>query len=173
MARPSRIRRDRPSGIEIAQKAKAIQLDRKRSVSEKKDGKVVTFTGADLLSIVPKDMSTGVSAITFLDSLALGQVIGLLENELEGDETNLPAGTSNLLIANVNYEWKCYAERDGEVVAEAVNVSVEQSPGVKGEDLHPPPRFDPQGWCIYYEFWYCPGTMWDFSCKWSKLRICW
>lgn len=155
MVRPEKTRRDKPSGREIAQKAKAMRLDRKKSVSGKKNGKVVAFTGADLSKLVPKGKHDEATDIAALNSMAEGQVIGLLENELEGDETNLPAGTFDLLIANVNDEWKCYAERDGEIVAEAVKASVERQEPVKGADPDPLPEFSPEGWCIRYPFWTC------------------
>lgn len=173
MVRPDKTRRDKPSGREIAQKAKAMRLDRKRSVRGQKNGKAATFTGADLSDLVAKDKDPSAAVIAFVDSLADGQALGLLETELEGEESNLPAGKFNLLIANVNDEWKGYAEAEGEIVAEAFRVSVEQRAGVEGEDLNRLPEFTPEGcWCFTYGWWVCTGDISDFSCKWVWTEVC-
>src|SRR5438093_744874 len=66
-----------PSGPEVAWKATKVRFQNDRAVTGTKDGKKITFTAVDLASLDP-------------DSLADGIVIGLLENEVRGDESDLP-----------------------------------------------------------------------------------
>ena len=138
------MRKVKPNGREIADMAKKTR-SRTDVVLGKKDGKNVKFTPAEMKHI--KD----------LDEFEDGQVIGILENELEGDETNLPQGKHNVFLGKVDGNWKAYAEAGGEISTEAARVEVsyhrpdEQKPS-QGE-------FHSSGWCFSFclvrIFWYC------------------
>lgn len=105
------MRKEKPNGKEIAEKSKQIKLIKDKSMEAEKNGKKVKFTPAEIPSLKS------------FEELEDGQVIGVLENDLEGDETKLPKGKHNIFLANVNKEWKVYAEADGEIKAEAIRVS--------------------------------------------------
>ncbi|MCK4239580.1 MAG: hypothetical protein KAX33_10685, partial [Candidatus Lokiarchaeota archaeon] len=105
------MRKEKPTGREIAERSKAIKLDKDRFVDAEKKGKKIKFT------------PTKLPPLKSLDELEEGQVIGVLENELEGDETDLTAGKHNIFIANVNGEWHGFAETGGKITAEAARVS--------------------------------------------------
>ena len=117
-----------PAGAEIAAKAKAARLDRANAGAGEFQGKRITFTPALL------DPGT---------DLAGGQMIGVLENEVAGDETGLPAGRYNLFAAQLPDGWHVYAESNGQVVKEALRVKVERRPGPPADKR---PRFRAQGW---------------------------
>src|SRR4051812_16572920 len=121
------MRNDIPSGREIADKAKQIKFDKRKDIVGEKNGKKLHFQGADL------------SHVTSLDELENGQAIGVMDTELAGDETSLPPGKHNLFLSKVNGQWRVHAETGGQVVAEAVRVSiVEHKPS---DRRTPQPRF--------------------------------
>jgi hypothetical protein len=135
-------------GKEIREKAKKMKLDKTKVVHGKKNGKRVKFTGAKL------------EHVKSMKDLERGQVVGLLENELAGDETNLPTGKHNVYLKKVNGEWKAYAESDGKIVAEAARVTVEKRDKKDTGNLNP--QFKPDGWCIWSFCWwiFCIGICW-------------
>ena len=139
------MRKEKPTGKEIAEKAQKIKLDKEKFVHGKKDGKGIKFTGTEL----PPLNST--------EELEEGQVIGVLENEVEGDETGLPPGKYNLFLANVGGNWKVYAESGGEIKKEAARVKVEYHQW--GKHKKEKPRFEPEGWCLFNV---CLVSVWIF-----------
>ncbi|MEE9441352.1 MAG: hypothetical protein V3V99_01640, partial [candidate division Zixibacteria bacterium] len=128
------MRKEKPTAEEIVEKAKRIRLHEKGTAYGKKDGKGAKFTPADT------------SHIKTLDEFEEGQVIGVLENEFEGDETGLPVGKHNMYLANVGGDWHVYAESGGSIVAEAVRVDVEYHK--VGDRKSTKPTFNPHGWCF-------------------------
>lgn len=143
-------RKEKPSGKEIAEKAKRVRLERYNSTQAEKNGKKVKFTAANL---------THLESVAELEE---GQFAGELETELEGDETGLPAGKYNIFIAKVNGTWHAYAESGGTIAAEAVRVTVE--PHKEGKFKLQEPSFDPDGWC----FCWCILHVW----WWCLVRVC-
>jgi uncharacterized protein YjdB len=123
-------RADKPSGAEIAMKARAARLDRANAGTGQFQGKRIAFTPALL------DPRADLSA---------GQIIGTLENDVEGDETGLPAGRYNVFAAQLADGWHVYAESGGEIVREALRVTVTQRPGAPTEKK---PRIRPVGWGV-------------------------
>ena len=139
------MRKDKPTGREIAEKARNIRLDKDNSVRGMKGGKSVEFTGVKL------------NPLASMDELEEGQVIGVLETEIEGDETGLPVGKYNMFITKENGDWHIYAESGGEVAGKAIRVSVKRhSWGDKEVDK---PRFEEEGWCL---FSICLISVWGF-----------
>ena len=112
-------RKERPSGAEIAQKARLAVLDSANSATAEKNGKKIKFTPANL------DQVKGET------ELEEGQALGLLENEAPGDETGLPPGKYNLFAAKVGNDWHVYAESGGNIVGEGIRVRVEKGKGSK------------------------------------------
>jgi uncharacterized protein YjdB len=123
-------RADKPSGAEIAMKARAARLDRANAGTGQFQGKRIAFTPAQL------DPRADLSS---------GQVIGLLENDVEGDETGLPVGRYNVFAAQLADGWHVYAESGGQIVREALRVTVTQRPGAPTEKK---PRIRPVGWGV-------------------------
>lgn len=142
---PSIAQERAPSGREIAEKAKGVTLLPDRVIHGKKDGKNVKFTSADLRHLKsPEEVESG-------------QVIGVLETEIEGDESGLPPGKYNLYLKKVEGVWKVYAESGGKVVGQAARVEV-KTQGKPSEEVLP--RFEPEGWCICL----CLVDCWFFCC---------
>lgn len=128
-------RTQKPKGKEIAQKAREMKLDKNKSAHGEKHGKSIKFTGTKL------------PLLNSLEELEEGQVVGVLETELGGDETPLPPGKFNLFLAKVNGDWHVYAESDGEIRGEAKRVTVERY--LWGERKEERPRFSPEGFCFF------------------------
>ena len=117
-----------PPGAEIAAQAKRARLDRANAGAGEFQGKRIVFT--------PAQLEPGAD-------LAAGQVIGVLENDVAGDETGLPAGRYNLFAAQLADGWHVWAESGGELVKEALRVKVERRPGPPADKR---PRFRAVGW---------------------------
>ena len=134
-------------GKEIKEKAKKMKLDKTKIVHGVKNGKKVKFTGANL------------DHMKSMNDLEQGEVVGVLENELAGDETDLPPGKYNVFVKKVDGEWKAYAESDGTVVAEAARVTVEKRD--KKDTGNRTPQFKSDGWCICAVCWwiFCFGCL--------------
>jgi len=103
-------RKDKPTGEEIANKAKAAKFDSANSTAGEKIGKKVKLTPAKLDHVKSEAELEG------------GQIIGMLETEAPGDETGLPPGKYNVFAAKVGNDWHVYAESGGKIVVEAVHV---------------------------------------------------
>lgn len=147
------MRTTKPSGREVAEKARGVRLDKNRSFSGVKNGKNVKFTPANI------------DHIKTLEEFEEGQVVGVLENDLEGDESNLPVGKYNVFLANVNGEWHAYAESGGNVAAEAARVEVSQYKIGEGKSTRS--TFNPNGWCCCW----CLLSWWGRCYLWAC--ICW
>jgi hypothetical protein len=123
-------RAEKPTGAEIALKARAMRLDRANAGLGQFQGKRILFTPAVL---DPRA------------DLAAGQAIGLLENDVEGDETGLPPGRYNVFAVQLPDGWHVYAESGGQIVREALRVTVTARKGVVAEKK---PRIRPVGWGV-------------------------
>lgn len=128
------MRADAPTGSEIARMAKDIRFDSRKDIRTEQNGKKIHFRGADL------------SHVKSLAELESGQVVGMLETELAGDETTLPPGTHNMFISKVDGTWRVHAESGGRIVAEAAHVSVTEQTISSRKELRP--GFSPKGWCL-------------------------
>jgi hypothetical protein len=130
-------RKDKPSGAEIAQKAKKVKLNAKKTVKAEKNGKTIAFTPVDTAADAGSAMNDAVGynlttasftnspASTQTDSLASGQVIGQLDTTQAGDETPLDPGVYNIMVAQVNGVWSSYVESNGEIIGEYTDVDVQ------------------------------------------------
>ncbi|HEU4721891.1 MAG TPA: Ig-like domain-containing protein [Gemmatimonadaceae bacterium] len=123
-------RAEKPTGAEIALKARTMRLDRANAGLGEFQGKRISFTPAVL---DPRA------------DLAAGQVIGLLENDVEGDETGLPPGRYNVFAVQLPDGWHVYAESGGQIVREALRVTVTARKGTVAEKK---PRIRPVGWGV-------------------------
>ena len=131
----------KPTGAEIALEARTARLDRANAGKGEFQGKPITFTPA----ILPPRAD-----------LAGGQIIGVLENEVEGDETGLPPGKYNVFAARLADGWHVYAESGAEVVREALRVELVRRPGQPAEKK---PRIRPKGWGVDID--YTPDRTFD------------
>lgn len=148
------MRKEKPTGKEIAEKSKKIKLDPENSFETEKKGKKVKFTG---VKIPP---------LNSLEELEEGQVIGVLESELESDK--IPAGKHNVFIAKVKEEWHGYIETEGKIIAEADEVSVDRH--YIGDHKKEKPKFKFIEGSIRFCFTVCLIGVWIF-CLYST-RIC-
>jgi hypothetical protein len=132
--KPAGARVSPPSGAEIASAARAAALD---------PGNAVTAT------ILGKRFGFTPSGVAQRSGNGLEMFVGVLENGAAGDETGLPPGRYNILLAQVAGEWKGYAESGGQVAGKAVRTSVGAATTGRMR-----PTFKEKGWCIsgmYYE----------------------
>jgi hypothetical protein len=163
------VRLGAPAGAYIADRLKDARLDEDRAVTAEHDGKKITFTPA--------------RATDDLDEAAQGHVLGVLETEVDGGETGLPAGRYTIFAKSVGGEWEAFAELDGAVVKQALRVTaadVDESKVAK-------PSFEPSegGWCWttgpypaptawgrydYRGYWHYYPTAWGGK---QKLTVCW
>jgi uncharacterized protein YjdB len=123
-------RTDKPTGAEIAHKARSTRLDRANAGKGEFQGKPITFTP---------------SVLDPRADLAAGHVIGVLENGVDGDETGLPAGRYNVFAAQLSDGWHVYAEANGQIVREALRVTVTARKGAVADRK---PRIRPVGWGV-------------------------
>lgn len=119
------MRKEKPTGQEISEKSKKAKLNPEDSFEAEREGKKIKFT--------PAEMPT----IKSLDEVEDGQVIGMLENEIESDK--LPKGKFNVFIAKVQDKWEGYLETDGKIITEAHKVSMKRH--YFGERKVKKPRF--------------------------------
>lgn len=142
------MRKEKPTGKEITEKSKKVKLIEKQAADTEIKGKKVKFTPAEI------------PPLNSLEELEDGQIVGVLENELEGDETKLPSGKHNIFIAKINGEWQAFAESDGEIKAEAAKTSFKRH--YFGDHKAEKPKFHSEGWCITFcilRFWiFCIGS---------------
>jgi hypothetical protein len=124
----------KPTGAEIASKARSARLDRANAGQGQFQGKSITFTPAALPPRV---------------DLAAGQVIGTLENDVAGDETGLPPGKYDVFAARLADGWHVYAESGGQIVKEALNVQIVRRPGQPADKR---PRIRSKGWGVDIDY---------------------
>ena len=145
-----------PNGSEIATAARATRLDTGSAATATMFGKPFKFTPAQLQSKADKPDD------------GKGDFLGVLENGAVGDETGLPPGKYNLFIANVNGQFKGYAEANGQIVKEAIRASsTPATEGVKGR-----PQFIEKGWSV--KVYWCNSYVrlngeGYVSCHWKTL----
>ena len=104
------MRKDKPTGKEIAEKSKNIKLDKEKTVEKIHEGKKIKFTPAILDHISVEDLEHG-------------QIIGILDNEIK-KEGKLPPGKYNLFISKVNDEWQGFVETDNNIGLETSKVTL-------------------------------------------------
>lgn len=109
-------RKEKPTGEEMAKKAKKAKLEPKRALHAKRYGKRLKFTPANL------------DHIRKMSELDDGVILGELETELEKEETGIPPGKHSLFLAGLENGWQIYAESDGEIVGKAAQVRLELYP---------------------------------------------
>jgi hypothetical protein len=164
------VRLGAPPGTYIAARLKGAHLDDGRAVTAEHEGKQITFTPARVTES--------------LDEAAQGHVLGVLETEIEGGETGLPAGRYTIFAKSVGGEWEAFAEVDGTVAKQALRVTAADA---KEGEKAGKPRFEASdgGWCwttgpypaptswARYDFrgyWHYSPTAWGGH---QKLTVCW
>lgn len=149
-------RKDKPAGQEISEKAKAVKLDPANAATAERGGKKIKVTPVDL------------SHVKTEADLEDGQVVGVLETEVAGDETGLPPGKYHIFVAKVGDVWHAYAESGGTIAAEAKRVRVERTKEkpTKKADIRL------QGWCTEL----CDTQLYFFGgpiAFWACWFLCW
>lgn len=134
-------RRAKPSGAEIAAKAREVRFDQANVGVGEFQGKKMMFTPADF------------SHLKSVEDFKAGQVVGLLENGAPGDETGLPPGRYHLFVAEVDGQWHAYAESRGQIVREAIRANVEAGDRPASSKK---PQFQEKGWCYQVMIWPWP-----------------
>jgi hypothetical protein len=164
------VRLGAPAGTYIAARLKDADLDEDRATTAEHEGKKVTFTPARVTES--------------LDDAAQGHVLGVLETEIDGGETGLPAGRYTIFAKSVGGEWEAFAEVDGSVAKQALRVTpVDAKEGDKARK----PKFEASegGWCWttgpypapaawarydYRGYWHYYPTAWG---RYQALTVCW
>jgi hypothetical protein len=164
------VRLGAPAGAYIADRLKDARLDDDRAATEEHQGKKIT--------LVPARVTKN------LDDAAQGHVVGVLETEIEGGETGLPAGRYTIFAKSVGGEWEAFAELDGSVVKQALQVTAAEA----NEDDKPgKPKFGASegGWCWttgpypaptewgryeYRGYWHYYPIAWG---RYQTLTVCW
>ena len=148
------MRKDKPKAKEIIEKSKKMILMKDKAYETELKGKKMKFTPAE----VDKKKT--------IEELEEGVVIGVLENELPGDETNLPAGKHNIFATKINDKWYTFAESNGQVYEAAKTkstiLSADEIPDKKM-------KFSEDGWLYcgirsWYEWKYVKVSEW--YCQW-------
>jgi hypothetical protein len=165
------VRLGAPPGTYIADRLKDARLDEDRAITAEHEGRKITFIPA--------------RATDNHDDAAQGQVLGILETEIEGGETGLPVGRYTIFAKSVGGEWEAFAEVDGAVAKQALRVTAAE---VEGDDAKPAkPKFEASegGWCWttgpypaptawarydYRGYWHYYPTAWGAQ---QKLTVCW
>jgi hypothetical protein len=163
------VRLGAPAGTYIAARLKDADLDDGRAVTAEHEGKRITFTPARVTEN--------------LDDAAQGHVLGILVTEIDGGETGLPAGRYAIFAKNVGGEWEAFAEVDGSVVKQALQVTATDTKGGKAAKA----KFEASegGWCWttgpyptpaawgrydYRGYWHYYPTAWG---RHETLTVCW
>ncbi len=149
-------RKGRPTGQEIAAQAKGARLNTANATRGKLGEKHITLTPVDPGQ--PKSIG----------DLEAGEVVGVMEAEVAGDETGLPVGKYDLYAAKVGDKWHVYAEAHGQIVQEATRVGL----GERKRGAGAKPEFVAKGYgfilplprnCYYPP---CPGDPDPFPVLW-------
>jgi hypothetical protein len=164
------VRLGAPAGTYIAARLKDAPLDEGKAVTQEHEGKKITFIPA--------------RATDDPDEAAQGHVIGVLETEIDGGETGLPAGRYTIFAKSVGGEWEAFAEVDGSVAKQALSVTAADAD--EGGKLRKPTFGTSEGgWCwttgpypaatawARYDFrgyWHYYPTAWG---GYQTLTVCW
>jgi hypothetical protein len=163
------VRLGAPAGSYIAERLKGADLDTDRAVTHEHEGKKITFIPA--------------RATENLDDAAQGHVLGVLETDVDGGETGLPAGRYSIFAKNVGGEWEAFAEVDGTVAKQALSVSEADADDSKA--VKPKFKASEGGWCWttgpypaptawgrydYRGYWHYYPTAWGHQ---QTLTVCW
>jgi hypothetical protein len=164
------IRLGAPPASYVAARLLAAEIDEGRAVTHEQDEKKITFTPAR-----PTDDQ---------DEAAQGYILGILETDLDGGETGLPAGRYTIFAKNVGGEWEAFAEADRAIAKQALRVTADDAESEKDRK----PRFsvtEEGGWCwttgpyptptawARYDFrgyWHYYPTAWGGR---QTLTVCW
>jgi hypothetical protein len=166
------VRLGAPPGSYIAERAKDAELDDDRAVAHEHDGKRITFTPARVTEN--------------LDDAAQGHVLGILETESEGGQTGLPPGRYTIFAKSVGGEWEAFAEVDGSVAKQALQVTADQADAPKrGKAGKPQFSTTEGGWCWttgpypapsswgrydWRGYWHYYPTAWG---RYETITVCW
>ena len=165
------IRLGAPPGTYIAARLKDADLERGRASEAEHEGKKLRFTPA--------------RATDDPDDAAQGHVLGILETEVDGGETGLPAGRYAVFAKNVGGEWEAFAEVDGAVVKQALRVSATDVDDDVSKTMKPKFEASEGGWCWttgpynaptawarydYRGYWHYYPTAWG---RQQTLTVCW
>ncbi|MFN2566162.1 MAG: hypothetical protein ABR499_14290, partial [Gemmatimonadaceae bacterium] len=167
------VRLGAPAGSYIADRLKHADLDNGRAVTHEHEGKKITFIPARITES--------------LDEAAQGHVLGVLETEVEGGETGLPPGRYTIFAKSVGGEWEAFAEVDGVVAKQALQVIADDVNAPKDRRRGGKPQFSTTdaGWCWTtgpypapsswgrYDFrgyWHFYPTEWGLH---QALTVCW
>jgi hypothetical protein len=126
------VRLGAPPGAYIAARLKKADIDGGRAVTQEYEGKRIRFTPARVTES--------------LEEAAQGHVLGILETEVEGGETGLPPGRYTIFAKSVGGEWEAFAEMDGTVVQQAMEVTAANA---RDGDKPGKPKFETSdgAWC--------------------------
>lgn len=151
-------RKPKLEGSDVAARARKAQVDSERRAGAEMAGKKSHFTPSRL------------DHLRRTEELEEGQVVGVLDTDLAGDETELPPGRYNLFLRKgENDQWEAVAEADGRIVAKAARATVrieKERPGAAGKTGELPlPEFRERGWCWC---WWTPVCGF-----WVLICVCW
>lgn len=165
------IRLGAPAGTYIAARLRAAELDEGRAVNAEHEDKKIKFTPA--------------RATDDPDEAAQGHVVGVLETEIDGGETGLPAGRYTVFAKNVGGEWEAFAEVDGAVVKQALRVTATDVDDDVSKTMKPKFEASEGGWCWTTGPYHAPTSWtrydyrgyWHYSpAEWGRkqtLTVCW
>jgi hypothetical protein len=165
------VRLGAPAGTYIADRLRDAELDDDRTATAEHDGKKIRMTPA--------------RATEDPDEAAQGHVVGVLETDIDGGETGLPAGRYTIFAKNVGGEWEAFAEVDGAVAKQALRVTATDLDADVSKTMKPKFEASDGGWCWttgpyhaptawdrydYRGYWHYSPTAWGRK---QALTICW
>lgn len=165
------IRLGAPAGTYISERLKGAEIDDGRAATAEHEGKKIRMTPA--------------RATDDPDEAAQGHVIGVLETEIDGGETGLPAGRYTIFAKNVGGEWEAFAEVDGSVAKQALRVTATDVDEDVSRTMKPKFEASEGGWCWttgpynaptawerhdYRGYWHYAPTGWGRK---QVVTICW
>jgi hypothetical protein len=135
-------RKDKPSGAEIAAKAKMVRFNSQKAATGQRNGKTVKFTPVDSSRGAQTAMNSNGSymmAANFMvpstdptspqtTTLADGVIIGQLDTTQADAQMPLDPGVYNIMVAQVNGVWSAYLESGGVYIGEYIAVDVQSAP---------------------------------------------
>jgi hypothetical protein len=165
------VRLGAPAGTYISARLNDAELDEDRAASAEHEGKKIRLTPA--------------RATEDPEEAAQGHVIGVLDTEIDGGETGLPAGRYTIFAKNVGGEWEAFAEVDGAVAKQALRVTAADVDADISKTMKPKFEASEGGWCWttgpyhaptawarhdYRGYWHYAPTAWGRK---QAVTICW